>query len=117
MKHLLFPLLFLPMLSTAQCDTIKRLAATWVIERNNCREELSLAEQEIALLRASDSLTRVSALHWQSAASTLGKHLVAEEQKRKDAEARADRWQGKARRRLWLLPVGVAVGVVIGVVG
>jgi hypothetical protein len=99
-----------------QCDTIKRLAATWVIQRNECREALSLAEQEIIALRASDSLTRLEAERYRSAASILGQKLVESDQERKDAEAQADKYRQRARRRLWLLPIGIAVGVVLPLV-
>lgn len=114
MKTLLSLLLFVPLFSHAQSfDTLKHLAVTWVIERNECRELLHLSEQEIVLLRASDSLNRAAADKYRSATDVLGRKVVELDAERKEAEADRDRWKNRARRRLWLLPVGVGVGVII----
>lgn len=116
MKKLALLLLLIPSLSFAQCDTIKRLAATWVIQRNECRELLSITEQQVLNLKTSDSLNRLAIDKYLHSIDVLGKALVKSEQDSQLVKAELDKFKKKSRRRLILLPVGIISGFVVAVV-
>ena len=95
------------------CDSIKRQAVVWVIQRNECRELLNLADARINLLEQADSLNRLALAKYIHSTDVLGKALVESEQNWKEEYERAEQWKAKAGRRLWLMPLGVAIGFVI----
>jgi hypothetical protein len=84
----------------------------WVIERNECRELLGVAEQQIVALRASDSLNRLASDKYKHSTDVLGKALVESERETEKEFERAEQWKAKAGRRLWLMPLGVAIGFI-----
>jgi len=94
------------------CDSIKRQAVTWVLQRNECRELLAISDLQIAKLEAMDSLNQLALDKYEHAVDILGKALVQSEADKHKAEADRDKFKQRARRRLWLLPVGFALGII-----
>lgn len=111
-KNLTLILFIIPSLSFGQCDSIKRKAAEWVLQRNECRELLAISDSQIAKLEAMDSLNQLALDKYEHAVDILGKALVQSEADKHKAESERDKFKQRARRRLWLLPVGFVLGVI-----
>lgn len=115
---LLLLIIFLPICSFGQCDSLKIKAATWVLQRNNALEQVrqleqmdSISREQIVALRASDSLNRVALQYSDSVIAGQGALI-------RQYSSDAERWERRARRARRLVIIagigGFVGGVIIG---
>jgi hypothetical protein len=124
MKHLLLLTIFLtPAICSGQCDSIKRQAVVWVLQRNNALEQVkqletidSLNREQIASLRLADSLSRLESTALRSAITGQATIIASQDARIADLEAERDKLRKRSRRRLVLIGCGFVGGVIVGVV-
>jgi hypothetical protein len=95
---------------TQNCDTIKRIAAKWVIERNECRELLQLSDAIIAGMVKQDSLSRLEVESLRKAINGFNVVVSHQDEKIEKQEKKIGRL--KKQRNIFLITSSLLAGVV-----